>query len=88
MALERDAGKHNNAENRHQAEGDIRMNGMKKLGIGVIIIGISIVFIMLAADKIGLGDGDHGFGPKQKIGTLAGLVVIASGVVMARRRDS
>ena len=64
------------------------MNKKKKMGIGLIVAGIFIVFIMLGADKIGLGDGDHGFGPKQKVGTLAGCLVIAGGVVMARMRDS
>jgi hypothetical protein len=73
---------------RHHAEGGIRMGGMKKLGIGSIIIGIFIVFIVLSADKIGVGDKSHGFGRKQKIGTLVGLVLIAGGVVIARRRDS
>jgi hypothetical protein len=64
------------------------MGGMKKLGIGAIIMGVFIVFMVLAADKIGVGDKSHGFGRKQKIGTLVGLVMIASGVVIAWRRDS
>jgi hypothetical protein len=64
------------------------MDGKNKLGVGLIAIGIFIAFMMLAADKIGLGDGDHGFGPKQKIGTLMGLAVAASGVVISIRRNS
>jgi len=64
------------------------MEGKKKLGIGAIIIGISIVLMVLAADRIGVGDKSHGFGRKQKIGTLVGLAVIAGGVVVARRRES
>ena len=47
--------------------------------IAVIALGTLILLASLTADMTGLG-GDIGFGPKQTIGTVVGIIVLAMGV--------
>ena len=47
--------------------------------IAVIALGALILLASLTADMIGLGN-HVGFGPKQAIGTIIGIIVIAMGV--------
>ena len=46
--------------------------------IGVIALGAIILLASLTADMIGLG-GQAGFGPKQAIGAVIGIIVLAIG---------
>ena len=47
--------------------------------IAVIALGVFILLASLTADMTGLGD-DIGFGPKQAIGTVIGIIVFAMGI--------
>ena len=53
----------------------------------VVIIGVGLLLVSLLADVLGIGEG-HGFGPRQTMGSLAGLVIIATGVYLTRKSDS
>ena len=52
----------------------------------VVIIGAGLLLMSLLADVIGVGD-DPGFGIQQKMGTVAGLAIAATGVYLIRRSD-
>ena len=54
------------------------MGNKKTMGIALIVIGAIMLIVSLAADAIGLG-GAPGFGWKQIIGVIAGVVVAAIG---------
>jgi len=57
--------------------------------IAVIALGALILLASLTADMIGLGD-QLGFGPKQIIGTVIGIILLAMGVdfLRAARREA
>ena len=57
---------------------------MKTLGILLIVFGVILVAISLAADAIEIGSG--AFGPKQIIGTAIGIIVALVGVWLALRK--
>ena len=42
---------------------------------GMIVVGILILVLSLAADYVGIGGGSMGFGPRQIVGTIVGIVV-------------
>ena len=52
----------------------------------VVIIGAGLLLISLLADVLGIGD-DPGFGSQQTMGSLAGLVILATGVYLTRKSD-
>ena len=54
------------------------MGNRKTIGIALIVIGVVALIVSLAADPIGLG-GAPGFGYKQIVGTVVGVVVAAVG---------
>jgi len=59
---------------------------MSKRNVGLIVAGIGVVLLFLsaAADVIGFGaDNSDGFGTRQIIGTIAGVVVVVAGLAMA-----
>jgi len=59
---------------------------MSKRTVGLLIAGVGAVVLVVAvaADAIGLsGFGSDGFGTRQLIGTIAGAVVLAAGLVVA-----
>ena len=59
---------------------------MSKRTVGLVIAGAGVVLLFLAAaaDVIGLGaKGSEGFGTRQIIGTIVGVVVIAAGLAVA-----
>ena len=53
----------------------------------VVIIGAGLLLISLLADVLGIGD-DPGFGPWQMMGSVAGLVILATGIYLTRKSDS
>ena len=59
----------------------------KKIGIALLIVGIVVLIISVAADAIGLGH-DPGFGSQQTAGTAAGAIVAIVGAILMRRRAS
>ena len=57
----------------------------KNLGIALLVIGIVVLILSLAADMIGIG-GAPGFGTKQILGAVAGVVVAAVGFFLYSRK--
>lgn len=51
------------------------------VGFAIAAVGVVITFVGLLADQIGVGD--EGFGPRQVIATIVGLVVLAAGLIVA-----
>jgi hypothetical protein len=61
---------------------------MKKVGFGLLIVGIVVLVLSLLLDVIGLGR-SPGFGWVQIVGTLVGLIVaIVGGVLMSKKQGS
>jgi hypothetical protein len=58
--------------------------GKKGLSLILIVVGVIILLVSLFADQIGIG-GYPGFGFKQMIGTIIGLVIIIIGLILQRR---
>lgn len=58
----------------------------KQLGIALVVLGLLVVVVSLAADAIGLGAEPATIGWKQQLGALAGLIVAAVGIWRWRSR--
>ena len=61
------------------------MNNKKTIGIALLAVGAILLIVSLAADVIGIG-GAVGFGYKQTVGSIAGVVVAAIGFVIYSRK--
>jgi hypothetical protein len=57
----------------------------KNLGIALLVVGIIVLVMSLAADAIGIG-GAPGFGYKQILGSIAGVVAAVIGYVLYSRK--
>jgi hypothetical protein len=57
----------------------------KNLGIALLVVGIVVLLLSLAADMIGIG-GAPGFGYKQILGAVAGVVAAVVGFVLYSRK--
>jgi hypothetical protein len=57
----------------------------RTIGLALLIGGIIVLIISVAADAIGLGH-DPGFGNQQTAGTVAGAVVAIVGAILIRRK--
>jgi hypothetical protein len=53
----------------------------------LVVVGVVVLAVSALADPIGIGEGS-GFGWKQAVGMVAGLLVAALGVVVVARRPS
>ena len=62
------------------------MKNKKALYLGMIVVGILILVLSLAADYIGIGGGSMGFGPRQIVGTIVGIVVAVAGLILRLRK--
>jgi hypothetical protein len=62
------------------------MEGRKTFGVGLIVIGIVLVFLMLLADQIGIGSPEHGIGRLQKPGAAFGTAVAIGEAVLNFRK--
>ena len=51
----------------------------------VLVLGVGLLLVSLLADVVGIGD-DVGFGPQQTMGTVAGVLVIAVGVYLMKKK--
>lgn len=51
----------------------------------VLVLGVGLLLVSLLADVVGIGD-DAGFGNQQTMGTVAGVVVIAIGVYLMKKK--
>jgi len=63
------------------------MKGNKTIGIILLVTGVVILFLSLAADIIGLG-GAPGFGYKQILGSTVGVMVTIAGLFVMSRKKS
>lgn len=61
------------------------MGNKKTIGIALIAVGVVVLVVSLAADAIGLG-GAPGFGYRQIIGTIVGIIVAVVGYVLYSRK--
>ena len=57
----------------------------KNLGIALLVVGVVVLLLSLIADMIGIG-GAPGFGTKQILGTITGVVVAAVGFFLYSRK--
>ncbi len=57
----------------------------KNLGIALLVVGIIVLVVSLAADAIGIG-GAPGLGYKQILGSIAGVVAAVIGYVLYSRK--
>jgi hypothetical protein len=60
-------------------------NSAKRLPLVVIALGVIIVLVSIFADSIGLSGGGDGYGWKQLLATIVGLVILVSGLGWALR---
>ncbi len=57
----------------------------KTLGIILVVLGIVLLVVAVFADSLGVG-ARHGFGWKQIVGSIAGVVVAVVGAWLTRRK--
>ena len=62
----------------------VSMASKRTLGLVLLIVGIVVVFVSVAADVIGLGP-DVGFGYKQVAGTVGGAIAAIVGMILRLR---
>jgi hypothetical protein len=62
------------------------MGGKKTVSIVLIVAGIVILVLSLAADLLGLGGGNVVFGPQQIIGTVVGAIVTVVGLILRLKK--
>ena len=53
----------------------------------VVALGVLILLASLTADMIGLGN-EIGFGPKQGLGAVVGIIVLAIGIDLFKSRST
>lgn len=61
------------------------MSNKKSIGIALLVIGVVVLIGSLAADVIGIG-GMPGFGYKQIIGAVIGVIVAIVGFVLYSKK--
>ena len=59
------------------------MEQKRKIGLALLIVGIVVLIIFVAADAIG---GSPGFGYQQMAGTAAGAIAAIIGAILMRRK--
>ena len=62
------------------------MKSKKTLYLGLIVVGVVILVLSLAADYVGIGGGSLTFGPRQIVGTIVGIVVAVAGLILTLRK--
>jgi len=60
--------------------------GKKTAGIVLLVVGIVIVVVSLAADPLGLGGSNVVFGLRQIAGTIVGAIVTVVGLVLRLKK--
>ena len=61
------------------------MGNKKTIGTVLLVAGVILLIVALAADALGIG-GAVGFGYKQIIGAVAGVIVAVVGFVLYSRK--
>ena len=67
------------------SKGEIIMGNKKTIGIALLVVGVVLIIGSLAADAIGIG-GAAGFGYKQIIGAVVGVIAAVVGFVLYSRK--
>ena len=62
------------------------MGNKKTIGIALLVVGVIVLIVSLAADAIGIGGAVGAFGYKQIIGAVVGVVVAVVGFVLYSRK--
>jgi hypothetical protein len=62
----------------------IELGNKKTIGIVLLVVGVIVSLLFVAADAIGIGD-HPGFGYQQVIGTVVAAIVAVIGLVLALR---
>ena len=60
--------------------------GKNTAGIALLVVGIVIFVVSLAADPLGLGGSNAVFGPRQVASTVVGAIVAVVGLVLRLRK--
>jgi len=63
----------------------MQMDVKKTLGLVLLVVGIAVLVLSLAADPLGIG-GNPIFGRNQIIGTIVGAVAAVVGFVLRRKK--
>ncbi len=61
------------------------MGNKKVIGIVLLVVGVLLLIVSLAADSLGIG-GSPGIGYKQILGAVAGVIVAVVGYVLMSRK--
>ena len=62
------------------------MGNKKTIGVALLVVGVIVLIVSLAADAIGLGGAIGAFGYKQIIGAVVGVIVAVVGFVLYSRK--
>jgi len=62
------------------------MKGKKTLYLAMIVAGVVILVLALAADYIGIGGAMPRFGLRQIVGAIVGAVVAIAGLILTLRK--
>ena len=62
------------------------MNNTKTIGITLLAVGVILLISSLTADMIGIGS-VVGFGYKQIVGSIAGVIIAVVGFVLYSRKN-
>jgi len=63
----------------------MQMEVKKTVGTVLLVVGIAVLVLALAADPIGIG-GNPIFGRNQIIGTIVGAIAAVAGLVLRRKK--
>ncbi len=71
----------------HTFEMEEHPMGSKTIGIVLIVVGVVVLIVSVAADSLGLGANPI-FGFKQIVGTIVGVLLLLGGAWMAMRKPA
>jgi hypothetical protein len=69
----------------HHGKGETIMKNQKTIGTILLIVGVILLIASLTADMIGIG-GVPGFGYKQIVGTVVGVIAAVIGYVLYSKK--
>ena len=72
---------------RHTFEMEEHPMSSKTIGIVMIVVGVVVLIVSVAADSLGLG-ANPVFGFKQIVGTIVGVLLLLVGAWMAMRKPA
>jgi len=61
------------------------MNNMRTISMISLVLGVVLVIVSVLADMIGVGSAP-GFGYKQIVGSIVGIVLVGAGYVLNSRK--